>query len=195
MARTGRRSGDSDTREEILAAARTAFGEVGYDRATIRAIAAAAGVDPALVHHYFRTKEDLYAAAIRMPISPAAVSDTVLGGDLTELGERMATLFFSVWEQPEGREPLLAMLRGAMTGNDAGVDAFREFASRALLGRLVVAIDRPDARLRTQLALGQLLGVAMLRYVIRMDPVASAPTEEVVAMVAPVLQHHLVGGD
>lgn len=188
MARPGRRPGDSGTREEILAAARTAFGRLGYDRATIRRIAQAARVDPALVHHYFHTKEDLYAAAIEIPLAPSIVLPQILAGDRASLGERIARLFFSVWERPEGREPFLAMLRGAFGGYEAGTAGFREFVVRGLVDRLAVEVGGADARARVELAVSQLVGMAILRYVVGVEPLASIDVETIIRLVGPRIQ-------
>lgn len=191
MARTGRRPGETDTREEILAAARTTFGEVGYDRATIRQIAATAGVDPALVHHYFGPKADLYAAAIDVPISPRDVAQAIVAGGLEGAGERITRLFFSIWEQPEAREPLLAMIRGALGGTPHGLEAFRQFIEHELLARAAPLIDAPDRELRMTAAAAHLVGVAIARYVVGVEPIASASPDELVALIAPRIQSYL----
>lgn len=191
MARTGRRPGETDTREKILAAARTTFGEVGYDRATIRQIAATAGVDPALVHHYFGPKADLYAAAIDVPISPRDVAQAIVAGGLEGAGERITRLFFSIWEQPEAREPLLAMIRGALGGTPHGLEAFRQFIEHELLARAAPLIDAPDRELRMTAAAAHLVGVAIARYVVGVEPIASASPDELVALIAPRIQSYL----
>ena len=191
MARTGRRPGETDTREEILAAARTAFGEVGYDRATIRQIASAAGVDPALVHHYFGPKSDLYAEAIDIPIRPREVAEAMIGGGVEAAGERITRLFFSIWERPEAREPLLAMMRGALGGSTQGTEAFRQFIEHELLARVVHLIDAPDRELRMTAAAAHLVGVAIARYVVGVEPIAAADPEELVALIAPRIQSYL----
>ncbi|GIU92771.1 MAG: TetR family transcriptional regulator [Acidimicrobiia bacterium] len=185
MSPRGRRPGRSDTRERILAAARRVFGEVGYERATIRRIAGAAGVDPALVHHYFGPKADLYAAAISLPVSPREVAKAIADPGLEGIGERVTRLFFGIWERPEARRPLLAMLRGALEGEDTGVEAFRQFLEEELLGRVAPLLDSPDRYLRVSLAAAHLVGVAVARYVVRLGPIASADLEELVELVAP----------
>lgn len=191
MARSGRRPGDTDTREEILAAARAAFGEVGYDRATIRQIASTAGVDPALVHHYFGPKADLYAAAIDVPISPRDVAQAMVAGGIEAAGERITRLFFAIWEQPEAREPLLAMIRGALGGSPGGLEAFRQFIEHELLARAAPLIDAPDRELRMTAAAAHLVGVAIARYVVGVEPIASATPDELVALIAPRIQSYL----
>jgi AcrR family transcriptional regulator len=188
MARPGRRPGDTNTREEILVAARTAFGELGFDRATIRAIADAAGVDPALVHHYFGTKADLYAAAIAVPLAPSKLIPELFAGDPSELGKRITAMFFFVWENPESREPLLAMLRGAFGGNEQGTVGFRQFILHGLLGRVMETMTGSDIELRVELAMSQLVGVAVLRYVVRVEPLASADVSGLIDRLAPRIQ-------
>ena len=191
MARSGRRPGETSTREDILAAARTSFGERGFDRTTIRGVAGEANVDPALVHHYFGTKADLYAAAIQVPIGPAALVSAVADGPRPQMGERIARLFFTVWENPESREPFLAMLRGALGGNEQGTSGFREFITHGILGRLapVLGGDRPDLRL--QVAVSHLVGIAVLRYVVGVAPLDDLDAEEIIALVAPRIQSYL----
>lgn len=191
MARTGRRPGDTDTRDQILAAARATFGEVGYDRATIRQIASAAQVDPALVHHYFGPKADLYAAAIKVPISPRDVAEAIVAGGIEAAGERITRLFFSIWEQPEAREPLLAMIRGALGGSPQGLEAFRQFIEHELLARAAPLIDASDRELRMTAAAAHLVGVAIARYVVGVEPIASATPDELVALIAPRIQSYL----
>jgi len=115
MARTGRRPGESGTQQAILDAARAAFTETGYDGATMRGIARAAGVDPALVHHYFGTKEDLFVAAMQLPFDPAVIIPALLAPGIDGLGERILRLFLSIWDSPERVSPFIALLRGAMT--------------------------------------------------------------------------------
>jgi AcrR family transcriptional regulator len=191
MARTGRRPGDSDTSRRILQAAREAFGEVGYDRATIRSIAAAAEVDPALVHHYFGPKEDLYAAAIDIPFSARAVVETIVAGGTEGAGERMTRLFFTVWEEPEARQPLLAMIRGALVGNVQGTEAFRQFIEHELLARVAPLLEGTDRELRVAAAAGHLVGVAVARYVIGIGALASADVDDLVGLIGPRIQSYI----
>jgi AcrR family transcriptional regulator len=185
---TGRGRSTSDS---ILSAARTAFGEVGYDRATIRGIAGSAGVDPALVHHYFGTKADLYAAAIELPVSPRRFVPQVLAGDRRDRGERVARAFFTIWEDPKSREPFLAMLRGAVVGNEKGTAAFREFMSHGVLSSAEKELRGRHARLRLELALSHLVGIAVLRYVVGVEPIARMDVDEIVSRVGPVIQGYL----
>lgn len=189
----GRRPGTADTRGAILEAARTEFSEKGYDRASVRGIARAAAVDPALVHHYFGSKEQVFTAAMRLPFDPSELLPRALAGDPAGLGERFARLFLSVWADPESREPMLAMVRSATTG-EQGAAMLREFVASAMLARVAEGLGGADVARRTQAAAAQMIGVVLLRYVVRMDPIASATDDEVVALVAPALQRYLVDG-
>lgn len=192
MTRRGRRPGQSDTRQKILEVARTAFAEVGYERATIRLIAASAGVDPALVHHYYGSKEDLFAAAVDLPFRPAEAWDMVFAGGIDEVGVRLARLFFTIWESEPSRAALLGQLRRAMvTPGEAG--PFAEFVADALLPRAVANMIGSDRGLRAELAVSHLVGLAILRYVVRMEPVASAPVESLIEKVAPRIQAYVSG--
>lgn len=188
--RSGRRAGAPDTRAEILDAARSVFAERGYDRATIRAIAAEADVDPSLVHHYFGTKDQLFAASIDIPLPPVEAVSTALA-DRAEAGRLLAAVFFSVWEQPEPRAALLGMLRSAMGGEDQAVEAFRQFATRELLRRVAPQISGEDGALRALVMVSHLVGIAITRYVVKLEPIASAPIEDIVALVAPRIQSYL----
>ena len=192
MARTGRRPGVSGTREAILDAARRAFAEQGYQRATIRGVAELAGVDPALVHHYFGTKQDLFVAAVQLPINPVPQLMAVLGEDPDRTGERIVEVFLSVWDHAADRSPLLALIRSAV-GDERAAAMLREFITEEVLGQLAHRLGSPDARLRATLVGSQLIGLAMARYIIRVEPLASAPADQVAAAVGPTLQRYLTG--
>ncbi|WP_263166902.1 TetR/AcrR family transcriptional regulator [Streptomyces sp. SCSIO ZS0520] len=181
------------TRERILAAAREEFSERGYEKASVRGIAKAAGVDPALVHHYFGTKEQVFEASVAAAFAPALEAPAaVADGPVEGIGERLARFLFGVWENPATRTPLLAIVRSAVS-NEAAAAVFRRLIAAQLLRRIAVQLDHPDAELRAELAAAQLVGIAMLRYVIKVEPLASADQEQIIRRVAPVVQHHLVG--
>ena len=186
----GRRPGGPDTRGQILAAAREEFSRVGYDAATVRAIAAAADVDPALIHHYFGTKEALFVAVMDLPFEPAVALPATLAGDPAGVGERFVRLFLSVWADPVTRAPFLALLRSAMS-HERAASMLRGFVRTALLGRAIEHLGVDPVRV--ELAAAHLVGVAMMRYVLRLEPLASASEDEVVALVAPAIQRYLVG--
>ncbi|MCF3964066.1 TetR/AcrR family transcriptional regulator, partial [Streptomyces fuscigenes] len=177
-------------RERILEAARGAFAELGYDRTSVRGIAKAADVDPALVHHYFGTKEQVFGAAIAVSFEPAVGVRGILGGDRDAIGERLTRYFLGVWENEDTRAPLLAVVRSALT-NDAAGAVLRSFVLRELLEPVARALDVPDPRLSAELAASQMVGIAMLRYVLGAEPLASASTDELVRRVAPTLQRYL----
>ena len=177
-------------RERILESARTQFAERGYDKASVRGIAKAAGVDPALVHHYFGTKDEVFAAAIEVSFEPALVVPAILGGPREAIGERLARFFIGVWENPVSRAPLLAIVRSALT-HEAAAKVLRTFVLRRLLERIAAELDVPDPRFRAELAASHMIGIVILRYVIEVEPLASADPEEIVAQVAPTLQRYL----
>jgi AcrR family transcriptional regulator len=189
----GRRPGSADTRGQVLDAARTEFADKGYDGATVRGIARAAGVDPALVHHYFGSKEKVFVAAMALPVDPAAALPGVLAGDPDGLGERFARMFLGMWSDPAFREPMLALLRSATTG-EKGAMMLREFVGTALLGRFAASLTGDDVSLRVGVAAAQLVGIALLRYVIELPPMVAATEDELVALVAPTLQRYFTGG-
>jgi AcrR family transcriptional regulator len=188
--RPGRRPGAVDTRGEILAAARRVFAEKGFDKATVRGIAREAKVDPALVHHYFATKEGMFAAAMRLPMTPDDVIPLLLDGPREEIGERLVRLILTVTASPETREPMVALLRSAMT-NEQAAAMFREFITNALLFQVADRLGVPH--LRIEAAFGQMYGVIMGRYVIKLEPLASAGIDELVELLAPTIQRYFTG--
>lgn len=177
-------------RAEILAAARAEFGARGYDKTSVRGIAKVAGVDPALVHHYFGTKDEVFAAAVEVSFEPALMVPKLLAGGADGLGERLARFFLGVWENPVTRAPLLAVIRSALT-HEAAAKILRTFVLSRLLERIAEELDVPDPTFRAELAASHMVGIAILRYVIRAEPLASAEVDEIVAMVAPTLQRYL----
>ena len=192
MARTGRRAGVSGTREAILDAARRAFAEQGYQQATIRGVAELAGVDPALVHHYFGTKQDLFVAAVELPINPIEQLMAVLADEPDRIGQRIVEVFLSIWDHAADRSPLLALIRSAV-GDDRAAAMLREFITEEVLGQLARRLGSPDARLRATLVGSQLIGLAMARYIVRVEPLASTPAAELAAAVGPTVQRYLTG--
>ena len=178
-------------RERILTAARAEFAEHGYDKASIRGIAKGAGVDPALVHHYFGPKEKIFGAAVEVAFAPALqAQDIVSVGGLDTIGERLTRFILGVWEDPVTREPLLAIVRSAVA-NETAAAVFRDLVTMRLMVRVAGELDVPEPRLRSELAAAQLVGVTLLRHVIKVEPLASADLDEVIGMVAPVVQRHL----
>jgi AcrR family transcriptional regulator len=187
--RRGRRPGSPDTRSAILVAARQAFAAKGYAGASVRAIAAAAGVDAALVHHYFGSKDDLFLAALEIPVDPREVLGPALAAGVDGAAERMLRVFLSVWDDPELRLPLLWLVRGVVDAD--GQRLMREGFLPVVLAPVGVAlgIDRPE--LRMPLVASQIFGLIVVRYVLEVEPVASLPAEDVVAIFAPTIQRYL----
>ncbi|BFO14159.1 hypothetical protein SHKM778_05470 [Streptomyces sp. KM77-8] len=145
------------------------------------------------MHHYFGTKEQVFEAAVEVAFAPVlTVRNTVLEGPLDEVGERMTRMIFGLWESPVTRAPLLAIVRSAVN-NEIAAGVFRRLVASQLLGRIAGQLDAPDAELRAELAAAQLVGIAMLRYVIKVEPLASADSELIIKRVAPVVQRHLTG--
>jgi len=190
--RRGRRPGSPNTREAVLAAARSAFAEHGYKKATIRSIARDAGVDPSLVIQFFTSKEDLFRASLEVIIgSPEELSALVAASGET-LGHRLATFYFGLWERAETRHALTAMALSAASEPEAR-NAVRTLMARRLVGPIGAEIGAERAVRRVPLAATQLLGMAFLRYVVPTDPMASMPFDDVVRLVAPVLDRYLTG--
>jgi AcrR family transcriptional regulator len=192
MARTGRRRGGGDTRQAIAEAARRQFAERGYEAATIRSIATEAGVDPALVMHFYGSKEALFAEVVQWPFDPDEAVAELLVGKRSAVGERLARLFVTTWDAEAGRNPIVALLRTALS-QEWAARLFRDFLSTRFFGPLAegLRIDRPE--LRTSLASSQLVGLGIIRYVMRFEPLASMDSEAVIAVLAPALQRHLTG--
>ncbi len=187
------RTASAGTRDRILDAAREEFSARGYEKTSVRGIAKSAGVDSALVHHYFGTKEQVFEAAVEGAFAPVlAARNTVLDAPLDEVGERMTRMIIGLWENPATRAPLLAIVRSAVN-NETAAGVFRRLVASQLLRRIAGQIGRPDAELRAELAAAQLVGVAMIRYVIKVEPLASADPEQIIRRLAPVVQGHLTG--
>jgi AcrR family transcriptional regulator len=188
MARTGRRPGPGGTRQKILAAARSQFAKVGYEATTMRSIAAAARVDPKLVLHYFHSKEGAFRAAVDFPFDPSASIPQLLRPGLDGLGVRVARFFIDTWESPAGSRALM-LVRSAVTSESAAA-LMRDFVSREVLARVAEALELDHPQVRASLAASQLVGLAMLRYVIKIPALASAPPAKLAAWIGPTLQRY-----
>ena len=188
----GRRPGASGTRETILAAARARFAAHGYDRTRIRDVAQDAGVDAALVHYFFGSKDGLFVAAMELPFRPAEVIGPLLDAGVAGLGERMVRRLLGVWDDPQNRGALLAIVHGA-SGHAGAAAALREFITREIVGRVAAAVEADRPELRANLVASQVMGLLAARYVAQVEPLASLDAEEVVPLVAPTLQRYLDG--
>ncbi|UBU17096.1 TetR/AcrR family transcriptional regulator [Nonomuraea gerenzanensis] len=192
MNRTGRRPGASTTREEILTAAAEAFSTGGYEATSMRQVAAVAGVDPALVRRFFGGKEQLFAAAVSEVFQPEHAVAMLLDGPRGRLGERLVTYVLGLLGEVERPGPLLGLMRSAATSEPAAA-LIRTFLAEEMLGRVTskLGVDHPD--LRAALAAGQLVGLVISRYAVRLDALVAAGPAELTGWVAPVLQRYLTG--
>lgn len=188
----GRRPGGPDTRGQILASARRSFADKGFAGTTIRGVAAEAKVDPALVHHYFGSKDDLFLAALEIPVDPRALVPRVFEPGMEGAGERLLRLFLSVWDDPAARLPLIALVRSSFT-EETPETLLQQGILRMVLQPLRAALPEAEADRRVQLVVSQMIGLVMTRYVLALEPLASQPAEDIVAWVAPTLQRYLDG--
>jgi AcrR family transcriptional regulator len=190
--RPGRPSGSSNTRELILANARELFARNGIGNASIRAVAAAAGVDSALVHHYFGTKENLFAAAVRIPIDPMEVIGPLREVPVEELGYRLPSMLLPLWDSEIGAG-FIAALRSILAGSE--VNLFRSFIQDVIAVEVGPRVDNPPGTgaVRIQFVASQLVGVVMARYILELEPFASLPAQQIADTIAPNLQRYLTG--
>lgn len=192
-ARTGRRPGQSGAREAILAAARTRFADAGFDKTSVRAVATDAGVDPALVHHYFGTKQQLFAAVVELPVDPEATLRLIEAAPLDRLGETILRAVVGVWDSPAG-PGVVAVVRSVLSGSDDPSLA-RTFLLEVVLERVRrrIATPQDDGRVRIGLVASQMIGVLVGRKIVGVEPLASMPPDELAAAVGPTLQRYLTG--
>jgi AcrR family transcriptional regulator len=190
--RTGRRPGVSTSREDILKAARQLFAQRGYQRATMRAIAAKAGVDPSLVIHFFGSKVNLLTEAIEWPFDPEVEMPKLLEGGKRNVGRRLAELAIRTWDDEGTRHPVFTLLRAGLTEPEAA-EMLRSFMLQRLYAPLMERLGSDRAELRAGLAVSQVIGVGMGRYVLKFDGLAEAKSEDVIDWLAPSLQRYLTG--
>lgn len=190
--RTGRRPGSSGTREAIAAAAREQFATVGFDRATIRSIALRAGVDPALVMHFYGNKRQLFVSVLDLPVNLGRQLPAVLEGDRASVGARLADFVAGVLGDPATVERVEAMVRAAASEPRAA-EVLRELITTHMMTPIAENLDMDDAALRANLVGSTVAGMVMARRIIGVEPLASLETEDLAAVLAPVLQHYLVG--
>ncbi|WP_373177307.1 TetR/AcrR family transcriptional regulator [Mycobacterium marinum] len=190
--RPGRPIGTSNTREHILTCARELFALNGLDRTSVRSVAAAAGVDAALVHHYYGTKQQLFAAAIQIPIDPTAVLEQIVETPVDELGLKIPSVLLPLWDSELGTG-LIATLRALMAGTEPNLA--RSFLQEVVTSEVGSRVDSPTGtgRIRAQFVASQLLGVVMARHIVKIEPFASLPADQVAQAIAPTLQRYLTG--
>lgn len=188
----GRRAGQSGTRDAVLIAARQSFARLGYAGTTIRAIASTAEVDPALVLHFFGSKDALFATCLAFPQDVADTIPRILAGPARTVGERLTRFYFELWERPETGQPLRAMFRSVASNEDAARMA-HEFIGSHLVARAAEASDDDRVDLRLTLAGGQLAGVMYARHIVAVAPLATMSLDDLVRHVAPSVQRYLTG--
>jgi len=190
--RPGRPAGPSDKRERILTSARELFARNGIDKTSIRSIASDAGVDAALVHHYFGTKTELFAAAIHIPIDPMTVIGRLKEVPVEQIGHTLPSILLPLWDSEIGKG-FVATLRSILAGND--VSLVRSFLQEIIIGEIGPRVDNPpgSSRVRIQFVASQLVGVAMARYILELDPFATLPADQIAETIAPTLQRYLTG--
>jgi AcrR family transcriptional regulator len=191
-ARSGRRPGESGTREAIAAAARAQFAQQGFDRTSMRSVALQAGVDPTLVSHFFGSKQALFAQVMQLPFDPAVVIPRILEGDPAAIGTRLATFVVTVLQSPEGFARLTGLVRAAAS-EDAAAQVVRQRVTREILAPLAAGLGSDEPQLRGSLAASQVVGMVMARHVVKVEPLASLPPERVIALIGPTLQRYLTG--
>lgn len=193
---SGRRTGDSGTRQAILDAARDLFAEHGYTSASMRAIASRAGVDAGLIRHFFGDKNGLIAATLAARSNAPERLAAALAGDPATVGERLADTYFDLWESPETGPVIAAIFRSAVSSPKA-MDLLRGTMGPAIQERVLhgsgTGASAAARAVGTAFAVSHLMGVALARYVIKAEPLASMPRPQVVSTVAPVLQRYLTG--
>jgi len=188
----GPRPAGTDTRAAILTAARTEFADRGFDATSMRAVARRAGVDPGLVRHYFGAKADLFAAVSGLPGRPGDLVGRVFEAGTDGVGRRLVALFFSVWDAPDGQQRMRALIAAASSSEHTGA-GLAEFIAGEVTGSIAPRLGPDDAMLRADLIAAHVVGLAMARYVLRLEPLASASEETVARWLAPDLQR-LVDG-
>ncbi|NUP60270.1 MAG: TetR/AcrR family transcriptional regulator [Pseudarthrobacter sp.] len=192
-ARRGRRGGATESRDQIVDAARRLFAEQGFEGTSLRQVARAAGVDPAMIHHFFRGKDELFALSVELPADPEQVLAGMAGSDPGERAQLIVGTVLRMWEGP-AQPGLLAFLRGTI-GSKAKTALLREMVTRRVISRIVAGVPgTPDElALRGNLVATQMVGLMMVRYVVRLEPLASLSPEEVVRLTAPNVQRYLTG--
>lgn len=184
------RKGESNAREQILTAATDEFGEHGYDGTTVRAIAARAGVDPALLHHHFGSKADLLTEAIGAPLRPDVAVTEILTGPRERTGERIVGYVLGIWEDPELRARALVVLRTGL-GSQRAMPLIAAFLRRQLLDRVAASLAVPDAELRADLAASQIAGLIIARYLLQFPALADADPDDLVVRIGATIQRYL----
>ncbi|HEX7202004.1 MAG TPA: TetR family transcriptional regulator [Arthrobacter sp.] len=191
--RRGRRGGSAASRDHILETARRQFAEHGFEGTSLRQVARVAGVDPAMIHHFFKGKDELFALSVELPADPEQVLSGVAGSDPGQRAELIVRAVLRLWESP-AQPSLVAFLRGTL-GSKAKTALLREMVNRTIISRIMAGVPgTPDElALRGDLVATQMVGLMMVRYVVRLEPLASAEPEDVVRLISPNVQRYLTG--
>lgn len=189
----GRRPGSRDTRGEIIAAAEELFSAEPFEQVSMRAVARRAGVDPALVHHYFSGKAELFLTAVaEVSADPAQVFGVLDQLPVPRRGAGLVLAFTAVWDEPGRDGRFTAFATAMMASPDLTVGA-REFITTQIGARVTALADPQAQQLRASLVLSQMLGMAMLRYTVKVEPVASMERAGLAEVYGPTIQHYLTG--
>ncbi len=189
---SGRRAGESSTRDDISVAAESQFATMGFDRTSIRSIATRAGVDPALVLHYFGSKQALFLEVAAPPIPPEKVAAAIKEGPLSGAGARLARVVVGLLDEPAVRDKLVGLVRAA-TSEPEAARLVNELITTGAFRHVVQALGVDDAPLRASLLGSQFIGLVIARHIVRIEPLASLPSDDLAVAIAPNLQRYLTG--
>lgn len=176
-----------EVRDAVLDAARAAFHTRGYAKTSVKGVAAMAGVAPSVVSKYYENREAMFAAAMRLPFDPSHAIPELIAPGLDGMGERLVRATFEIFGDEEIREDLLALFQAGSSASKAAAN-LREFLEESVVDRLSSAVGIPDARMRASLISAHLVGLGTVRFIVRLEPLASAPEEQVVRIYAPLIQ-------
>ncbi|KUM29116.1 hypothetical protein AQ436_05265 [Arthrobacter sp. EpRS66] len=180
------------TKSKILKAASKEFAHAGFEGASLRSVARRASVDPALVHHYFKDKSELFIQTMRLPANPAAIIGQAVTAPLEELGYALTSALISTWRKPAFRPPAIAMVRGLISSNNA-TKILKPFIQKEIFSRVGARLPQETAEARVALVASQFIGLIIARYVVALEPLASMDDDELIELVAPTIQRYLTG--
>nr|WP_042185925.1 TetR family transcriptional regulator [Kibdelosporangium sp. MJ126-NF4]CEL16974.1 Transcriptional regulator, TetR family [Kibdelosporangium sp. MJ126-NF4]CTQ91797.1 Transcriptional regulator, TetR family [Kibdelosporangium sp. MJ126-NF4] len=190
--RRGRRPAGADTKNALVEAARAVFIEQGYEGATVRAIAKRAGVDPAMVNHWFGGKEGLFGQAVlQLPVDPIVFANEISDGDVNTLGERIVHRFLTIWDSTGGGQ-FSALVR-SIASQEMAVQGMRDIFLKQIFMRVAAKTGADNAMFRATLVASQLIGMGMVRYVTKFEPLATNDIDTMVAAVGPTIQRYFTG--
>lgn len=187
-----RRDESTDLRDQIITAAAEEFAEYGYDAATMRGIARRAGVDSALLHHYFGSKSDLFGETVGVPMRPDLELPRILAGPRDDMGANIMHYLLTTLDDVAVRQRAVMLVRAGI-GNKLTTPLFAGFLQREVLGKVAKALDVPDGELRASLVASQIAGMMVARYILKLPGIATAEVDELVDRIGPTLQRYLTG--